>query len=272
MVCGSIWLILLFLRPVFAGAETSSGGGSTDGDSDDGGAGAVASVALTTTSGTTVTLAANGTSTQTSIEPAATSSAPFITFPVMSNATTCMPVTFTWQVTSSATNVTNMDVRLTVSNDDVQQTAPPIINASTPVTAVQPTGPDSPAQVINRPVTNQTALSSGSYNWSSVTVPTGWYILYVSLLSGYQNDVAVHSQQFFVMAGSNTSCVFPNISTSSVQSQSHLSPGALAGTVVGSVVGAAALLGAFAIPRLWRRGVPGHKAWQAKHGGLYQVF
>lgn len=252
-----IALILVYLQLVFATPRGSGDGGTV--------------VTLTTTSGTTVTIPANGTATQSSIQPAVTSSVPLISIPPLPNATTCMPIMFTWQVTPSTINMTNADVRLTIVNDGVERPASqPSASISLPSTGREP---DSLDNIITRCVTNNTALSSGFYNWTAVTVPAGWYKLDLCTTSDSSNSlrgISAHSERFFVMAGSNTSCVHSNMSTPA-QANSRFTSGALAGTVAGSVVGAAALLGAFLLPRLWRKGVPGHKAWQEKHG-LYKLF
>jgi len=264
-----IWLIALFLP--FALADKGSGKGEEDED-DTVSTTSSSSSSDTGDAGTNTSLArANASSTFTSMYPTVTPVAPAIRFSMPSNATTCTPVTFQWQVVPPSSNATNITMRLLITNDGVQQSAPYSWSSST--TTMQHSRRQLPSTVISRDLANKTSMSLGSFRWPAVTVPEGWYILEASPENAFRSGIASQSAQFFVTAGSNTSCVDPDVSTAPVSdSHTQLSPGALAGTVVGTVVGLMALLGAFALPRLWRRGVPGHQAWKEKRGGLYRLF
>ncbi|KAF8590479.1 hypothetical protein K439DRAFT_91959 [Ramaria rubella] len=269
MVRSYLWLVLLFLQPLHA--DKGKGGSAVTG-----GSSVVSTFSSTSTNdvGTVVpTSSPIASPTHSSVVPSSTHSSPVITFLAPSNATTCMPVTFQWHVLSPSTNIT-MDMYLQITNNGVPQAAPS--NSSPPsVTSVatQPGRRQLPTFEISRDITNQTAMSTGSFNWSAVNVPPGWYILEASPIPTNGGEPVTLSARFFIMEGSNTTCVYPGVLPPTTSpSHSHLSSGALAGTVVGTVIGVTVLLGAFVLPRLWRRGVPGHQAWKHKHGGLYRLF
>ena len=257
----TIWIAsIMFLQPAFADMGKDGNGG--------------VSITITSSPTVTVTVSAsedsNGPSTQTSIQPAVVPSlAPCISLCTPSNATTCMPVTFQWQATTSPCNMTTMDIRLLITNEGVQQVATTLYTSSSITTQFTE---QAPAIFISRDVTNRTASALGYFTWSAVTVPAGWYTLDASLSSDYSSRTIAQSAPLLVTAGSNTTCVYATGLTLAAQSHTSMSPGAIAGTVIGSVVGAVALISAFVLPRLWRRGVPSHQAWKNKHGRLFTVF
>ncbi|KAF8520168.1 hypothetical protein BU17DRAFT_89164 [Hysterangium stoloniferum] len=185
--------------------------------------------------------------------------APPMTFVQLSNATTCTPMMLSWQPISLNATDSHEGMQLVVTNINVTQSAPSNSSSSD-------TPPALASLSIQEIISNHTAMSSGTFNWTAVSVPEGWYI--VIARPEYPMQLPVGSAKFFVTTGSNTSC----IDSSFLKGSSTLSAGALAGTVVGSIVGVIAVLGAFIIPRLWRRGVPGHKAWMDRRGKLFDVF
>jgi len=187
--------------------------------------------------------------------------APPITFVQLSNVTTCTPMMLSWQFHPVSLNATDLNeaMQLVVTNINVTQSASSNSSSSdipSPLASLS----------IREIISNHTAMSLGTLNWKAVSVPEGWYIIVARPVNPTQ--LPVGSAKFFVATGSNTSC----IDSSFLKAGSTLSAGALAGTVVGSVVGVIVVLGAFRLPRLWRRGVPGHKGWTDRRGKLYDVF
>lgn len=143
---------------------------------------------------------------------------------------------------------------------------------------------------------NATVVTSGELTVPALTLPQGWYVLAVksdftvfvgldgssnssNMLSSNtsQTHLIIRSSPFYVTNKGNTSCIPSALIKIAQQNQNMnistlpLSSGALAGTIVGCIVGVAVLVGACLLPRVWRRGVPGHKAWKGK-GKLYHVF
>jgi len=267
----SIWVIALFLPYVLA--DKGNGGGDED---DEAATSPMSSPSSTTTTTTTAVSSvfpaqANSSSTSTSMYPSVTPPAA-LHFSTPLNATTCTPAKFQWQVIPPSLNTTNMTMHLLITNDGVQQAAPSSWPASTTAT-MYPARRQLPSNVVSRNITNKTSMASGSFSWPAVTVPEGWYILEGSHVNAGRSGIASQSGQFFVSAGPNMTCVYPDVSTvPSSDVHTQLSPGALAGTVIGTVVGLAALLGAFALPRLWRKNIPGHQAWKEKRRDLYHLF
>lgn len=134
--------------------------------------------------------------------------------------------------------------------------------------------------------------------WNHVDVPVG---AYVAVAFDTQRTTGINAQSlpFFVLNGSNTSCLntitstslhqtstFPptssTSSTSAVQTSSvaemtpmpgGLSSGALAGTVAGVIVGVLLLLLAFTFPSFWRHSLPRRQSSRASRpGGPYLLF
>ncbi|GJJ12234.1 hypothetical protein Clacol_006475 [Clathrus columnatus] len=144
-----------------------------------------------------------------------------------------------------------------------------------------------PKSPISLPLMNKTAITSGQLTLPALTVPPGWYVFAAkgdftvainpngNLSEGVSNagnstqaHLIIRSTPFFVTDGGNTSCVPPSLLQIAQQNQVNhiptlpLSPSALAGTIVGCIVGVIVLVGACILPRIWRRGFPGHKAWE----------
>lgn len=149
-----------------------------------------------------------------------------------------------------------------------------------------------PKMAISLPLSNTTAITSGQFTLSALALPQGWYVFAaksdftvpVNLSSSdnsssnvTQTHLIIRSPPFFVADMGNTSCVPPALVQIAQQNQDQnaptlpLSSGALAGTVVGCVIGVTILAGACLLPRFWRRGVPGHKAWIGRRK-LFHIF
>ncbi|KAH7882309.1 hypothetical protein F5I97DRAFT_344769 [Phlebopus sp. FC_14] len=154
--------------------------------------------------------------------------------------TTCTSGLITWNYSGQ-----EAEVELSVTNfgvyQDQQRFALGFILAKRQNTA---------GQMVDQ-VLADTNATSGSWTWSSVNLPEGWYQAEAAM-----SDFATSSPQFFIANGSDVSCLSGNLSLSSGTSSSPKSNiGAIIGGVIGGVVGLA--LVALALT-LWfrRRRVP----------------
>ena len=114
-------------------------------------------------------------------------------------------------------------VNLYVTNDGVSQAPAPSLtssstsSSSTPSTSRQPR-PTNSAITVTKAIGTNIDLDNFSYNWSSVDVSQGWYILNASVPAW--ESYSTVSSPFYVFTGSNTSCLSAH-SSSTTNSVSH---------------------------------------------------
>ncbi|CAL1703530.1 unnamed protein product [Somion occarium] len=211
-----------------------------------------------------------------SAPPSSTStslSSPDLQFIPPSNVTVCGSTTFRWNYNGTE------DIALTiaVTNERSSQLASQQSNET---------------MLISRTLTNTVSSNAKGMAWSRADVPAGAYVV---LAFDTEQGSGLHAQSppFFVVASTDMGCLTPTSITSPpsptkssnassqdtgtaspapVQLQSQgkaLSTGALAGTVIGVVVGVLLLLLAFNFPHFWRHSLPRRAR---RPGGPYLLF
>ena len=149
-----------------------------------------------------------------------------------------------------------------------------------------------PVSLVSLAIGNDISAEAEEATWHMVDVPPGRYqVVAFNTETSTAPIINVRSTPFFVVAG-NTGCTENPISTSpismvpsptaapqgndaSAASSTHkgMSPGALAGTIIGVVAGVILLLLAITYPRIWRRSFPIHSSRARRAvGGPYVKF
>lgn len=179
--------------------------------------------------------------------------------------TTCQPFNITWSYDGPFTLLSLM-----VTNNNVQQLpaptptrpVPQLTNSGTNVARAIPGGATTPFLIQNVPLATNVPPYSASFLWSSVNVPQGWYVVNATI-----DSYSAQSFPFFVLNGTDLSCLFSSTSTTSmsVSTTSMQSPSSSAnssstvtppvtvggsstssthfvGAIVGITIGAVALL------------------------------
>jgi len=129
------------------------------------------------------------------------------------------------------------------------------------------------SQPISHTLTDYVSSDAGTFVWNPVDVPIGLYVL--AAFNSIRETNITLSPPFFVLPGLDESCLDPNPTpTPSASSSSSantdgsgaasqsldaqhktMSPGAIAGIVIGSVAGVALLAFAIFFPRWWAKRV-----------------
>ncbi|KAM6492530.1 hypothetical protein JOM56_012254 [Amanita muscaria] len=144
------------------------------------------------------------------------SSNPLLKFNNVPQLITCQSATFNWTYSDSATPQLILSI---VTNRSVS-----FSNG----TSATPT--------VNRVLSSTVDPNISTYTWHAVDVPQGWYKLYATIPAKSFNI----SADFFVMTGSDVSCLLSSSSASSASSSSR--PSTNIAAIVGGVLGGMALL------------------------------
>lgn len=217
----------------------------------------------------TPTVTPSASPTETTSNP--TSSSSSFQFDQPNNATTCQSTVFAWH--ASLSNVIPMT--LAVTNE---RGAPSSLtnNASVPL--------------ISRTLTTSAASNASQFNWSSVDVPQGWYII-AAFDTTQTAGISAQSSPFFVQTGPDVDCLSSASMTTSVGapasptasapaesqrgsatgSATHkgLSSGALVGTICAVVIGVIMLVLAFTYPQWWRHALMRYPRSRRPDGPYY---
>lgn len=222
------------------------------------------------------------TSTTPSVSPTPTPSPSPFQFEQPNNATTCQSTLLNWR--SSLPDVTAMT--LAVTNERGAQSS--FTNASD--------GSDgATAPLVSQTLTTAVASNASHFNWTSVDIPEGWYIV-AAFDTAQTAGISAESPPFFVQTGPDVDClstassISPDNPTSSTASptpaqsqnadtnpttnsvgQKGLTPGALAGTIFAVIVGIIMLMLAFTYPRWWRHALV-RRSQNRRPGGPYYLF
>ncbi|KAJ6600003.1 hypothetical protein DFH09DRAFT_1355989 [Mycena vulgaris] len=165
-----------------------------------------------------------GSPTKTAVSAIVTS---LFSFDKISEMTTCIPATITWRYTPAISDDFSdfSDLTLSITNDVAQPSPPPSTTIgsfssffSVEARAVYRNRRDVLTQDISNGFIDPLALS---YIWPSVNVSAGWYALEASI----SGTTVAESLSFYVINGSDTSCVGPVSPSSSSSTPNPTSSG-----------------------------------------------
>ncbi|KII89249.1 hypothetical protein PLICRDRAFT_175462 [Plicaturopsis crispa FD-325 SS-3] len=189
------------------------------------------------------------------LPPTPTPSSPTIQLTTPSNVTTCQDMTLSWSYVGSG------GVPLTISVDGV----PPQNNT------------------VSHTLTTTTPSTDQRFSWTPVDVPEGQYTISATD-TPHTFGIAAKSQPFFVVAGSNVSCLTGSSSSSTAPSPTAsstatrtspasrpISKGDEIGVIVGVIAGILLLVSAFVVPRI-RKWLARRRAVRSRQEGPYYLF
>ncbi|KDR81203.1 hypothetical protein GALMADRAFT_1358411 [Galerina marginata CBS 339.88] len=159
-------------------------------------------------------------------------------FQAVPQAITCQPVTITWFYSGAVSPLNLIATNAGVSQDDP---APALTSSSestpsrtSPTARIVPTG-SHPVAVVTVPMAMDVDPVSSSFQWSSVNITQGWYIVNATMDALGYNSL---SSPFFVHTGNDSSCITPT--GKSPNSTGKLN--GLVGKAVGGSVGGVAVI------------------------------